>query len=816
MIAYRKSSCLSLLAGAALWAWLGTAAPSLLGADAEGPHKPVIQKKGTLALDLVETTPFVFHDRLYRMEWLRSASCLRIMDAETGREVSRFGSKHRFPCAYVEKEVLYVVGTKEDREWYGNTLTLFVSHDLSHWTESVLFHNPAIGICNTALCRAGKRYVMSIELTNPGGFPARFLESTDLIHWSLLPGECRHQLGRYNAAHCLRWLDGWFYLFYLEAGRPHGYEQYVTRSRDLVSWETSPLNPVLAASPEDKQLANPNLTPEERERIQKATDANNSDIDFCEYQGRLCINYSWGNQNGTEFLAEAGYEGSLASFLKGWFPGAETAPPKPFGPVPSARQLKWHDSEFYAFLHFTVNTFTDQEWGYGDEKEALFNPTAFDADQIVRACQAAGMKGVILTAKHHDGFCLWPSKYTEHSVKNSPWKQGRGDAVAEISAACRRHGLKFGVYLSPWDRNHADYGRPAYVEYFRRQLLELLTHYGPIFEVWFDGANGGDGYYGGAKETRTIDRRTYYGLPELLRTVVHQLQPDACVFTEIGPEIRWVGNESGYAGEPCWATFTPRHRNTRQEIKIDPQTGYFTELPNGEANYTEAENGHRNGTLWIPAEVDVSIRPGWFYHASQDASVRKLDNLVKLYFESIGRGANLNLNVPPDRRGLLHENDVRVLAEFGQYLRATFGQDLAAGAKATASNVRGGDSQFGPGNLVDGQNSTYWSTDDPITTPEAILEFPQPVKFNVVRLREFLPLGQRVDDWAVDAWQNGDWKPIAKGTAIGACRLVRVPPQAAGRVRLRITQAPVCPAISEFGLFLEPDTSARPAAPASK
>ena len=289
----------------------------------DAPH-PRIEKHGTLDLDLVETTPFVFQGRVYRLEWFRNGGCLRIVERGTGRELSRFGAQHRFPCAYVEKGTVYVVGTKETKGWHGDTLTLFTSRNLVRWEERLLFHDPAIGICNTSLCRAKGRYVMSIELTQPAGFPARFLESTDLVTWKLLPPECRHELGRYNAAHCLRWDKGWFYLFYLEAGRPHGYEQYVTRSRDLVRWEPSPLNPVLAASAEDKRIANPRLTEAQRARIAAAKDANNSDIDFCEYRGRLVINYSWGNQEGTEFLAEAEYAGGLKSFLRGWFPPASS------------------------------------------------------------------------------------------------------------------------------------------------------------------------------------------------------------------------------------------------------------------------------------------------------------------------------------------------------------------------------------------------------------------------------------------------------------------------------------------------------------
>ncbi len=241
-------------------------------------------------------------------------------------------------------------------------------------------------------------------------------------------------------------------------------------------------------------------------------------------------------------------------------PGSgSVAPPRPFGPVPSERQLRWHEMEFYGFLHFTVNTFTDKEWGYGDESEKVFNPSEFDADQIVATAKRAGMKGLILTAKHHDGFCLWPSQYTEHSVKNSPWKDGHGDVVKEISAACRRHGLKFGVYLSPWDRNYKDYGRPEYVTYYRNQLRELLTNYGDIFTVWFDGANGGDGFYGGARETRKIDNRTYYDWEHTWQ-IVRELMPGAVMFSDGGPDFRWVGNESGIAGDPCWETLNAAGR----------------------------------------------------------------------------------------------------------------------------------------------------------------------------------------------------------------------------------------------------------------
>jgi alpha-L-fucosidase len=287
--------------------------------DAPKAQAAVIVKKGTIDLDLVETTPFVFKGRLYRMESHRRDDNLRIMDHDSQSEVCHFGAGHRFACAYAEGDTVYVVGTKATAGWTGDTLTMFTSRDLKTWEEQTIFCSHGDNFCNTTLCKAGERYVMAYE-RNRGGFHAQFLESKDLRTWKPLPEECKHHLGRYCAPHCLRYYDGWFYLFYLEADRPHGFEQYVTRSRDLMHWEPSPLNPVLFASPQDKLIANSRLTEEQREKIAKATDCNNSDIDFCEFHGRLIINYSWGNQAGTEFLAEAESAGTTAQFLQRWFP----------------------------------------------------------------------------------------------------------------------------------------------------------------------------------------------------------------------------------------------------------------------------------------------------------------------------------------------------------------------------------------------------------------------------------------------------------------------------------------------------------------
>jgi alpha-L-fucosidase len=461
-------------------------------------------------------------------------------------------------------------------------------------------------------------------------------------------------------------------------------------------------------------------------------------------------------------------------------------PPAPAGVVPSARQLAWHDLQFYGFLHFTVNTFTDKEWGYGDEAESVFNPTALDARQWARVARDAGMKGLIITAKHHDGFCLWPSRFTEHSVKSSPWKGGKGDVVGDLAAACREYGLKLGVYLSPWDRNHAEYGRAAYLAYYRNQLRELLTSYGPVFEVWFDGANGGDGYYGGARETRRIDNTTYYDWSNTW-SIVRELQPDAVMFSDAGPDVRWVGNERGVAFETSWYALN--------------RAGVYP----GDPGYTKVAAGRPDGTDWVPPEVDVSIRPGWFYHSAEDAKVKTADKLVEIYEQSIGRGANLLLNLPPDRRGLIPEIDVERLSEFARRIAATYKSDLARQATARASQARGGAARFSAARVNDGDAQTYWATDDGVTSGTIDLEWPRPVTFDRLVIREAIALGQRVAGWTIEAETDGAWTRVAEGTTIGYRRIATFKPVTTARVRVSITKAVACPTLTTIGVYLSPD-----------
>lgn len=437
--------------------------------------------------------------------------------------------------------------------------------------------------------------------------------------------------------------------------------------------------------------------------------------------------------------------------------------------LPSPRQLAQHAREFYGFLHFTTNTFTDKEWGFGDESPSIFNPTAFDADQIIDSAKLAGMRGLILTCKHHDGFCLWPSRYTEHCVRHSPFRGGKGDVVREIEQACRRAGLEFGVYLSPWDRNHAAYSRPEYLTYFRNQLRELLTQYGETFEVWFDGANGGDGYYGGTNEKRTIDNRTYYDWDNTW-AIARELQPNAVMFSDAGPDVRWNGNESGVAGDPCWYT-------------IDPSDTWP-----GHADTKRLNRGNRDGSVWRIPECDVSIRPGWFYHALEDQSVRSPRNLVDLYFASVGRGTTFLLNLPPDRRGLIPESDRASLSAFRAHLNKLFAHNLAAGHTRTL-----GWQNSGAGRA--------WVIE---------IDLPESQRISVIELREDIAHGQRIDRWTLETrTSTGSWQTLVSAQSIGHRRLVRFEPVTGKSLRVRITECIGDPLVTSVGLYLEPALSER-------
>jgi len=461
----------------------------------------------------------------------------------------------------------------------------------------------------------------------------------------------------------------------------------------------------------------------------------------------------------------------------------EVLPPEPFGPIPTERQLAWHDLEYYMFVHFTVNTFTDKEWGYGDEKESVFNPWELDCRQWAKTASDAGMKGIIITAKHHDGFCLWPSSFTEHSVKNSPWRNGEGDVLKELRQACDEFGLKMGVYLSPWDRNSAVYGTPEYLTYYRNQLKELLTDYGDIFEVWFDGANGGDGYYGGAREIRRIDNKTYYDWPNTHK-IVRELQTGAVMFSDAGPDIRWVGNESGIGSSTNWCLLN--------NDEMYPG-GDFAKILGA---------GHENGSHWVPAEVDVSIRPGWFWHESQDSLVRTPENLLELYYSSVGRNSNLLLNVPPDKRGLLNERDVESLMAFRELREKEFANELAKGKKVTASDIRG--KKYRASNVNDGNPQTHWATKDDQNTADLTIDLGKETEVNRILLQEYIRLGQRIQEFKVEAYSGGEWVSLIDGTTIGHKVIRKFPTVSASKIRVSITKSKAGPVISNIELYRAP------------
>lgn len=433
--------------------------------------------------------------------------------------------------------------------------------------------------------------------------------------------------------------------------------------------------------------------------------------------------------------------------------------------------------EMNAFVHFSLNSFTDKEWGYGDELPEQFQPSAFDADQWVRTFSETGFRGVILTCKHHDGFCLWPSAFTEHSVKNSPWRKGTGDVVQAVAEACKKYGLKFGIYVSPWNRNHKDYGTRAYLDYYRNQLVELFTHYGPIFEMWFDGANGGDGYYGGAREKRSINGATYYDWPATLNQVT-SLEPSVIFFSDAGPGVRWVGNEKGIAGETNWNM-------------ISPDTLYA-----GKAGIESLLNsGSEEGTHWIPAEVDVSIRPGWFYHQREDSLVKSPQKLFNIYLTSVGRGSTLLLNVPPDRRGLLHENDIASLRGFRELIDQSFAHDHARSAQVVSQTVRGSSALYGAPNVADGNPDSYWTTDDDNHSGTVELHWDEEKVIKYVSLQEYITLGQRVRRFSVTAWVNNRWDTLRTGTTIGYKRILATGEIKSKKLRVSIDDARACPII---------------------
>lgn len=460
-----------------------------------------------------------------------------------------------------------------------------------------------------------------------------------------------------------------------------------------------------------------------------------------------------------------------------------------FGPTPSENQMNWQEMEYYAFVHLSVNTYTDMAWGFGNEEANIFNPTNLDCRQWARICKESGMKGIIITAKHHSGFCLWPSKYTEYSVKNSPWKNGKGDIVREMADACKEYGLKLGIYLSPWDRNHPDYGKPEYITYFRNQLKELLTNYGEVFEVWFDGANGGDGYYGGANETRKINRDTYYDWANTYK-MVRELQPKIVIWNDNGDraDLRWVGTEAGYVGKTNWSLLNATGKVTEDMLR----------------------HGLENGNSWVPGEVNTSIRPEWFYHKREDTKVKTVPELMEIYYNSIGRNGTLLLNFPIMPNGLIHEKDEKAALEFAEEVKKVFATNLAKGGKIEASNVSANSSGFRAENVLDGDKNTYWTTDNQLKSASLIISFDKPTIFNRFLVQEYIQLGQRVKSFKVEAYINQQWKELANETTIGYKRILCFPTVEATKIRFTILDAKSNPLISNIEVYNAPQILTAP------
>jgi alpha-L-fucosidase len=438
-------------------------------------------------------------------------------------------------------------------------------------------------------------------------------------------------------------------------------------------------------------------------------------------------------------------------------------------PIPTKQQLAWHEMEFYLFVHFGPNTFTDKEWGEGDEPEDVFNPTKLNCEQWCRVAKAAGAKGIIITAKHHDGFCLWPSKYSKHTVRESKWKNGKGDVLRELSAACKKYGLKFGVYLSPWDRNHPKYGTPAYNDVFVNMMKEVFQNYGPIWEFWWDGANG-EGPNGKKQE---------YDWKKFERTV-RQLSPTTVIFSDIGPDIRWVGNEKGIAATTNW--------------NLLDTTGFKRGL--GAPPNDTLQQGNINGKNWIPAECDVSIRPGWFYHAKEDDAVKSPEELFDLYLKSVGRGTNFLLNVPPDRRGLINEHDSLSLIRFQKLRKESFQKNLAPSGKASIPSPVSIKSAT---KLNDRNSSTY----ETVSKKDLVqLKFDKATTVNCVVLKEHLLSGQQTKQFKIYLLdkENNLLKEIT-GTTIGRKRILTFPTLEIYSIGFAIDEMKANPRITEIEVY---------------
>ncbi|MFN9950899.1 MAG: alpha-L-fucosidase [Bacteroidota bacterium] len=443
--------------------------------------------------------------------------------------------------------------------------------------------------------------------------------------------------------------------------------------------------------------------------------------------------------------------------------------PTTLPPLPTAQQLAWHEKEFYLFIHFGPNTFTNKEWGEGNEDPSIFNPTDLDCNQWVNIAKQAGAKGIILTAKHHDGFCLWPSKYSSHTVRESKWLDGKGDIVRLLSAACRKAGMEMGVYLSPWDRNHPLYGTDQYNDVYLNTMKELLTQYGNFFELWWDGANG-EGP-NGKKQVYDFKR---------FEDSAFRWQPNIIIFSDIGPSVRWCGNERGIINATNW--------------NLLDTAGY--KRGEGSPSMDTLNRGNVNGKHWMPAEADVSIRPGWFYHPEQDDQVKSPETLFQLYLQSVGNGGNLLLNVPPDRRGRFHPADSAALVGFRVLRDRAFKNNLLRTASISSKQT----TNKRLAQLLDENKETWWMADQ-VNPVEINLHLQQPTRLNAIVLEEMIAYGQRVQTFQLEAMLNGRYQTIFTGTTIGRKKIATFPSMETQDIRLTITAAKAAPILRNLSAY---------------
>jgi alpha-L-fucosidase len=456
---------------------------------------------------------------------------------------------------------------------------------------------------------------------------------------------------------------------------------------------------------------------------------------------------------------------------------------KPYGALPNANQLQWHKMEQIAIIHLALVTYDDKEWGFGDTSPKVFNPVNFDANKIIKTVKDAGMKGIILVTKHHEGFCLWPTKTTDYNISKSPYKDGKADMVKEYADACKKYGIKLGLYLSPWDRNNQYYGTDKYVtDVFMGQLRELLTNYGEVFEIWFDGANGGDGYYGGAREIRKINNKTYYRWNEVL-AMCKQLQPKAVFFN--GTSLRWIGNEDGIAGETNWCT-----------LSDDPNT-----IIDG------STNGIEGGNIWAPAEADFRLRNGWVYHKAEDNTVKQPSVLLERYMTTVGRNAMFNIGLTPNKLGEFHQNDIDALLGYKKLMDESFGVNLAINAKIQATNGR---REYSPKQLIDNNRDSFWAAKENCMTSEITFSFDKSIEVNAIALQEYIEKGQRIKAFSVEALVDGKMKTLCHATTIGYKRIIRFPTVFTNRVIVRIKDSKASPVLSEIMFFKMADVIDQP------